>query len=326
MSTCLRGGDASVSVVIPCYNAAPFLRDTIVSVLTQSYPVAEVIVIDDGSTDGSAAIAHSIGGDVRVISQKNRGESAARNRGAKVAHGSHLLFLDSDDLLRSEAIERQLRVLGGRSDAVAVMGHERFERLAGDLGDVRPLDAADFLPNVIWGTFGPMHVMLIPRKAFDRTPGFDEAIRHGEDWLFACQLGLNGVQLVRNEYIGALYRVHTKSQSVRTRGCRSRSLELVTILGQVGAGILSDEGLRRRWAELLFWRLLAGLRDARRAGIGWTEVAALVAQIETIALDQTSGVFLTRYARAVRAVGVRPVESVAYKVRKFPGWFERLIS
>ena len=88
----------SISVVIPCCNAAAFLRATIASILGQTQSVLEVIVVDDGSTDDSASIAESFGPPVRVIRQPNQGESAARNRGIEAAVGEWVAFLDADDL------------------------------------------------------------------------------------------------------------------------------------------------------------------------------------------------------------------------------------
>ena len=98
----------SVTVVIPCFNAAPFLRATLESALNQSHAPLEILVIDDGSTDQSAAIATSYGPPVRVISQANQGESVARNRGIEEAKGSWIAFLDADDLWLPEKLEKQL--------------------------------------------------------------------------------------------------------------------------------------------------------------------------------------------------------------------------
>ncbi|MBA2380383.1 MAG: glycosyltransferase family 2 protein, partial [Blastocatellia bacterium] len=109
-----------VSVVIPCYNAAPFIRDTIDSVLCQTRPVDEVIVIDDGSVDGSADIAESFGGPVRVIRQSNRGEGGARNRGIREGKGEVIAFLDADDLWSSKKIEHQLKYLDKHPEIGAV--------------------------------------------------------------------------------------------------------------------------------------------------------------------------------------------------------------
>jgi len=108
----------TVSAVIPCYNAAPFLRETIDSVLNQTHPALEVIVVDDGSTDDSAAIAASYGPPVRVIRQGNRGQSAARNRGMDEAQGRWVGLLDADDRWLPHKLERQLAALHEAPDDV----------------------------------------------------------------------------------------------------------------------------------------------------------------------------------------------------------------
>lgn len=111
----------TVSVVIPCYNAAPFLRETIDSVLNQTRPASEVIVVDDGSTDDSAAIAASYGPPVRVIRQENQGESVARNRGMDEAQGDWVALLDADDRWLPHKLERQIDALReAPDDAVCV--------------------------------------------------------------------------------------------------------------------------------------------------------------------------------------------------------------
>lgn len=98
----------TVSVVIPCYNGATFLRETLDSVLAQTYPVMEVLVIDDGSTDDSATIAESYGPPIRVIRQPNQGESVARNRGIDEARGDWIAFLDADDLWFEDKLHKQI--------------------------------------------------------------------------------------------------------------------------------------------------------------------------------------------------------------------------
>ncbi len=90
-------GPPTVSVVIPCYNAAPFLRETLDSALAQTHPPLEVLVIDDGSTDDSVAIAKSYGDLVRVLRQANAGAGAARAAGILAAKGDYILFNDADD-------------------------------------------------------------------------------------------------------------------------------------------------------------------------------------------------------------------------------------
>ena len=113
-----------VSVVIPCYNQAHFLRKAIESVLGQTYQHFEVIVVDDGSTDDTANIATSYP-NVRCVRQRNQGLSAARNTGLREARGNYLVFLDADDRLLPHAFETALNMLDAHPECVFVSGRTR---------------------------------------------------------------------------------------------------------------------------------------------------------------------------------------------------------
>src|ERR1044071_7280152 len=102
-----------VSVIIPCYNHAHFLRDAIESVLNQTYSHYEILVVDDGSTDDSATVAESYS-KVRCVRQANQGLSAARNRGIRESQSEYLVFLDADDRLLPRALEIGVRELARR--------------------------------------------------------------------------------------------------------------------------------------------------------------------------------------------------------------------
>ncbi len=117
-----------VSVIVPCYNAGEYLAPCLRSVLAQTMGDLELLVIDDGSTDGSLAVAQRIaGGDarVRVFHQENRGVCAARNRGLDAAQGEFVTFVDGDDLLRPDALERMLALAPGAD--MVVCAHETFD-------------------------------------------------------------------------------------------------------------------------------------------------------------------------------------------------------
>ena len=102
----------NVSVIIPTYNRERFIREAVVSALEQSYRDFEVIVIDDGSTDATGEIIHSLGSDrVRYVYQANTGRSAARNRGLREARGRYIAFLDSDDLYLKEKLALQVQFM-----------------------------------------------------------------------------------------------------------------------------------------------------------------------------------------------------------------------
>lgn len=113
-------GGERVSVIIPSYNCAPYLSEAIESVLDQSHPPAEVIVVDDGSTDDSLEIARGFGARIRLLAQANAGVSAARNRAIEEATGDWLAFLDADDVWLPTKLERQLAAVEGRPDVVCV--------------------------------------------------------------------------------------------------------------------------------------------------------------------------------------------------------------
>ncbi len=137
-----------VSVLIPCYNASQWVGETLDSVFAQTYRPMEVIVVDDGSTDGSdSVLARYADREVTVIRQENRGSSAALNRCLDVARGELIQFLDADDLLSPEKIELQAVRLGSRRDAVAMSEWARFR--------VRPSEAK-FVPDSTWRDQDPV--------------------------------------------------------------------------------------------------------------------------------------------------------------------------
>jgi len=106
-----------VSVIIPVYNSEKYLKDTLQSVVDQEYSHLEIIVVDDGSTDGSVGITGDF--DVKLYTQSNRGACAARNLGIRKASGDYLQFLDADDLLSSDKIRVQVERLEKNPGAVA---------------------------------------------------------------------------------------------------------------------------------------------------------------------------------------------------------------
>jgi glycosyltransferase involved in cell wall biosynthesis len=103
-----------VSTIIPCFNQADFLPDAVASIRRQNYPAVEIIVIDDGSTDGSASVAAQLGGaDLHYFHQANQGLPGARNAGLERARGEIISFLDADDLWHDANLEIQVALLDG---------------------------------------------------------------------------------------------------------------------------------------------------------------------------------------------------------------------
>ncbi len=105
-----------VSIIIPTYNRADVISETIDNVFSQTYKNFELIVVDDGSTDGTPAILRKYANRIRVITQKNAGPAAARNRGIEVSGGDIIAFQDSDDLWEPTKLERQVALLEKSGD------------------------------------------------------------------------------------------------------------------------------------------------------------------------------------------------------------------
>jgi glycosyltransferase involved in cell wall biosynthesis len=111
-----------VSVVIPCYNQAHFLVEAIQSILAQSYPRVEIVVVDDGSTDDTSDVAARYP-EVRLVRQDNQGLSAARNAGLRESEGEYVVFLDADDRLLPEALEVGLECMEANPECAFASGH-----------------------------------------------------------------------------------------------------------------------------------------------------------------------------------------------------------
>jgi glycosyltransferase involved in cell wall biosynthesis len=114
-----------VSVVIPCFNQAHFLDNAIESILRQTHPCVEIVVVDDGSTDSTEEVARQYP-DVRYVRQPNSGLASARNAGIRHSTGGYLVFLDADDRLLPEALGVGLAELRRQPDCAFVSGHFRF--------------------------------------------------------------------------------------------------------------------------------------------------------------------------------------------------------
>lgn len=207
--------ERSVSVVIPCYNAAPFLRETILSALHQTHTPLEVIVVDDGSSDGSSAIAESFGAPVKVIRQPNRGESVARNRGMDIAQGHWTALLDADDVWLPDKLQGLLEAYESAAEPKPICVYSDFF-LFGATTDPhmqRPEyhAAKDHHIRMLldWSipTITAMFVTEIGREV-----RFPEEIQHGEEWIFFLMLREKGT-FVRVPKPLAGYRRHGRTQS-----------------------------------------------------------------------------------------------------------------
>jgi glycosyltransferase involved in cell wall biosynthesis len=173
-----------VSVVIPTYNRWPMVGEAIESVLAQTYPGFELIVVDDGSTDDTVAQLGKYSSRLRLFSQSRRGVSGARNAGAGEARGSLLAFLDSDDLWRAEKLKCQADFLELHPEIAICQTEEIWIRNGVRVNPraIHRKPAGDiFLPSLDLCLVSPSAVMM-RRDLFVALGGFDEALPVCEDY------------------------------------------------------------------------------------------------------------------------------------------------
>ena len=201
-----------VSVVIPNYNYAHFLREAIDSVLAQTYSDIEIIVVDDGSSDASSEVLESYGKRVRTVFQKNQGVSAARNNGAEISRGEFIAFLDADDSWLPAKLEKQSEIFAADPELGMVhvgfveideAGRELLERTNGLEGRVAE-ELLRFERSVILG--GGSGIM-VRREAFVVVGGFDLRMSTSADWDFFYRIS-SGYSVGFVPEVLLKYRVH----------------------------------------------------------------------------------------------------------------------
>jgi glycosyltransferase involved in cell wall biosynthesis len=224
-----------VSVIIPAYNQAHYLSHAIQSVLAQSFTHWEAIIVDDGSTDNTQAVAASYASsNIHYIYQANQGLSAARNTGIRAACGDHLAFLDSDDELEPEFLQSCLAALTENRSLAAVYTQTRFIDQSGQIlprENARSLSGAAFQQQLRQGGFFPPVSVLVRSDVVREAGLFDTQLTSLEDWDLWLRVSnrypMQGlpVPLVR-------YRVYPGSMS--TNAGRMHANRLAVVAKQVG--------------------------------------------------------------------------------------------
>lgn len=192
----------AISLITPAFDVAAFIGDAIVSARAQDHPAFEMIIVDDGSRDGTARAAeHAAEGDprIRILRQPNGGVSAARAAGVAASRGAALLFLDADDWLAPDALSRLSETLRAAPRAVASYGAWASVAEAAHPGDAPlrvkagPFPAGDILePLLVRNLLANGGHLLARREAFEAAGGFRAELRYGEDWECWIRLALRG--------------------------------------------------------------------------------------------------------------------------------------
>jgi glycosyltransferase involved in cell wall biosynthesis len=216
-----------VSIIIPCYNNQVFIKDAIASAINQTYGNVEIIVIDDGSTDDSLEIIKSFDSKIYWETGENRGAPSARNRGIEIAQGEYLKFLDADDVLLPDCIEKQIA-------QATQLAPERKAIIYGDAIWVDqhnqvipnyPLRARqpeeDTIAHILANsplTSCPLH----KREYLLEIGGFDPSLPRGQEYDLHLRLVLAGVEFVHYPDSVYKYREYVDNSRISQRGYSSK--------------------------------------------------------------------------------------------------------
>jgi glycosyltransferase involved in cell wall biosynthesis len=262
-----------VSIIIPVFNAEQYIADTINSALSQTWSNIEIIIVDDGSTDQSLNIARKFNdGRISVITQKNKGASAARNAGLKEAKGEYIQFLDADDLLSPDKIEAQVACLKGSATQLAICKTVHFkdgESYPDDCESTGWLCAGsnnpvDFLTKLYAGEevmpgYGGMitvHSWLSPRNLIDKAGPWNESLSLDDDGEFFFRVVLASEGIKFSDKGLSYYRRFDHQQSLSAQKNR-KAMESAVLATDLKIGYLkaktNENIVNRVFAKHYWW-------------------------------------------------------------------------
>jgi len=268
-----------ISVVIPNFNYARYVRQAVDSVLNQTYPAVEVIVVDDGSTDDSIAALESYGGRIKLLRQKNGGVHTARNAGIKASAGVFVAFLDADDVWKPAKLERQAELFADPRVGLVHCGITyvdiKEKWLSTATNGLRGSVLKDLVLRNI-GVVGPGSTALVRRECFERVGMFDGGLAPSEDYEFCVRVACHyEFEFVPEPLV--LYRQHPVSAS---RNLAKFEQSSVAVLCRIFSNPAAAEVFPyKRHAFGATYRILSGVfyQDGRRAKAIWYGLRALAA-------------------------------------------------
>lgn len=211
-----------VSIIMPCFNAAKYIENTITRLFEQTYSCFELIVVDDGSRDESLAILNRLSGyypAISVVTQANQGAGAARNVGLKLARGEFVAFLDADDGWDAEFLSVMVAELVSNPDVVLV--YCGWQNLGLQDKFCRPYIPDDFerkekILEILAACPWPIHAALIRKAVIDQVGGFDESLTSCMDYDLWLRIAVPGL-IHRVEKVLAYYFHHDGDQITKNR-------------------------------------------------------------------------------------------------------------
>jgi glycosyltransferase involved in cell wall biosynthesis len=250
-----------VTVIIPAFNHARFIDECVGSVLAQDHPQLEVIVVDDGSSDGTLERLQAYGERITLLRQRGGRQARARNMALRVARGELVAFLDSDDRYLPGRIRLAVEAFHADPSADVIWGdYRRIDAGGALLGDARWTPrCADFRHELIAGNPICNATVTVRRAALDEIGGFDERVPRVCDGAAWYQIAARGRRFVHLNEMLLEYRVHDANDS---RGfaamTRDRDHALVfAAQAYLQFGVIADEPPQRRWLRDVLVRQFA---------------------------------------------------------------------
>lgn len=235
-----------VSVIVPAYNQAAYLAEALQSVLAQSYQNYEIIVVDDGSTDETPAIAQSFGSAIHYIRQENQGLAGARNTGIRQARGEYVALLDSDDRWLPDFLQTMMRLVDEQPSATVYYGGWRYMDIHGhDLPQAssqKVIPPAEMYAAMLKSNFLNCCTIVMHRANVMDAGLFDPLFRRLQDRELWVRLLRQGHTFIGSPACLVRYRVH--SESLSTNG--SGGVQAVLALAEKHFGI--DDGNHNAWS------------------------------------------------------------------------------
>jgi len=246
--------------VIPVHNGAAYVADAIRSVLDQTRPPIECLVIDDGSTDATPGVVHEFGDQVTYVRQERTGVSTARNRGAQLARGTLVAFLDHDDVWLPPKLERQVDVLDRRGTALALCAVDVIDRSGAVRATKRLRARHDLLTGMLMfdgtETVSCSSAGLMRRSELLRIGGFDPALSVSADWDLLFRVLLAGPVSYVDEPL-VRYRRHDTNMS-RSISAMERDMRTAFAKAFADPRLPAPLRDRERRAYGRLYRMLAG--------------------------------------------------------------------
>ena len=209
---------SKVSVIIPAFNAERFIQEALESVFQQTFRDVEVVVVNDGSTDGTCQAVQPYLSRIVYVEQENKKLPTARNAGAAASSGEYLAFLDADDCFLPEKLAQQVAYLDAHpAVGLVASGYDYVDADGSFLRRVESWRQGDqiTLLSLLRGGLTAVHAVLMRREWFERVGGFDPAFAHCEDMDFWYRLGLANCPMAWLPQIVCQYRMHGQNMTAR---------------------------------------------------------------------------------------------------------------